>query len=74
MTNKEDILTVGENKGEMDFGVRSSIADLTYEEMQEFRATCMVAIGVAEDMWRDAQRRLNEPKEVPGLSGDVWEL
>ena len=48
-------LSVGMHKGEMDFGVNGSVAELSQEKMQEFRAMTMVAIGIAEDMWRRAQ-------------------
>ncbi len=54
---QENILTVGYHKGEMDFGVNASISELTYEQMTEFRAMCMVAIGQAESMWRTAREK-----------------
>ncbi len=50
-----DIITVGYDKGEMDFGVLSSIADLSIEQMNELRIMTMVAIGQAESMWRNAR-------------------
>lgn len=55
MDDKQNILTVGWYRGEVDFGVRATIQSLSQEEMDEFRAMCMVAIGTAEDMWRKAQ-------------------
>lgn len=39
-------------KGEWDFGIRATIQDLSYEEMQQLRAMIVTAIGTAEDMWR----------------------
>lgn len=61
MSVKNDLLTVGFDKnGSMDFGVRCSVADLTYEEMKELRAMIPVAIGVMEQMWRDEQMRKPE--------------
>ena len=50
---ENNILTVGYHKGEMDFGVNSSIRDLSYEQMKELRQMICVAIGVAESMWRE---------------------
>lgn len=47
------ILTVGWQKGEIDFGVRGDIMDLTFEQMQEFRAMIVAAIGTMEEMWRN---------------------
>ena len=49
----ENILSVGYHKGEMDFGVNASIADLSYEEMARFREMIVVAIGQAERMWSE---------------------
>lgn len=51
----KDILRVGWHKNEMDFGINSTIRDLTYEQMKAFRAMVCVAIGQAENMWRDSQ-------------------
>lgn len=58
MTYEPNILSVGYHKGEMDFGVNASIKDLTYEQMKNFREMVVVAIGIAESMWREA----NSPK------------
>lgn len=52
----ENILTVGYHKGEMDFGVNSSIESLTYEQMSHFREMVCVAIGQAEHMWAKNQK------------------
>lgn len=54
---ENNILTVGYHKGEMDFGVNCSISDLNQEQMNEFRAMCMVAIGQAESMWRNSNEK-----------------
>lgn len=54
-----DILNVGYHKGQMDFGVNCSIDELSYEEMRKFREMVVVAIGVAESMWRTAQEKKN---------------
>lgn len=58
------ILKVGYYKGEMDFGINGSIEDLSYEQMNEFRAMTVAAIGTAEDMWR----RANEAKSVQSVN------
>lgn len=60
---ENNILTVGWHKGEMDFGVNASIRDLTYEQMRNFREMTIVAIGQAENMWRN-----NQPQPVTGKS------
>lgn len=61
MSVKDDILTIGFDKnGEAEFGVRCTVADLTYEKMKELRAMIPVAIGVMEDMWRREQQ--NKPE------------
>lgn len=51
------LFSVGWRKGEMDFGVRGDLGALSLEEMNEFRKMVVVAIGVAEDMWRTQQER-----------------
>ena len=61
MSQIDDLLTVGYDDGEMDFGVRGTVADLTYEQMNELRIMTIVAIGVMEDMWHRAQER----KDIP---------
>ena len=59
MTDRPPFLTVGYHKGEMDFGINCDIDNLTYEQMNEFRVMCCVAIGQAESMWRRAQDARN---------------
>lgn len=61
----EQILTVGYHKGEMDFGVNGSIADLTREEMRNFREMVVVAIGQAEQMWGRSWQEKNHPTNSP---------
>lgn len=53
----KSILEVGYHKGEMDFGVSAAIADLSLEQMDEFRIMTIVAIGQAESMWRNSRNR-----------------
>jgi hypothetical protein len=47
MADLDYLLQVGYYKGEMDFGVRGTVAKLTYEQMREFREMTIVAIGQA---------------------------
>ena len=54
---KENIITVGWNRGEMDFGVNCAIEDLTYEQMKSLREMICVAIGQAEQMWAKGHNR-----------------
>lgn len=54
---ESNIISVGYFKGEMDFGVKASICDLSYEQMNELRAMTMVAIGQAESMWARAREK-----------------
>lgn len=56
---QKNILSVGCYKGEMDFGISSTIESLSYEQMNEFRQMLVVAIGTAEDMWRRANMQKN---------------
>ena len=53
--DEQNFLTVGYHKGEMDFGVNCSVADLTYEEMKKLREMTVVAIGQMEMMWSRSQ-------------------
>jgi hypothetical protein len=56
-----DLLSVFIDKyGEADFGVRYTVCDLSFEQMQKVRAIIPVAIGVMEQMWRDEQARKPE--------------
>lgn len=57
----DKLLSVGFEKGEADFSIKSEITELSQEKMQEFRAMCMVAIGTAEVVWRGAQEIKNMP-------------
>ena len=61
MSVKREFLTIGFNKyGQADFGANASVMDLSFEQMKELRAMIPVAIGVMEEMWRDAQMRKPE--------------
>ena len=61
MSVEKEILTVGFDKnGEADFGVGMSVCELTFAQMKELRAMIPVAIGVLENIWRDAQMRKPE--------------
>lgn len=51
----DNLLSVGPYKGEMDFSINSRITQLSREEMKDFREMVIVAIGVAEQMWGNAQ-------------------
>ena len=58
MSVEHDFLKVGKDKnGELDFGIRASVCDLTYEEMTKLRAMICAAIGTMEHMWRREQQR-----------------
>lgn len=54
---ERNIISVGYHKGEMDFGVNSSICDLSLKQMNELRVMTIVAIGVAEGMWSRAREK-----------------
>ena len=53
----KDLITVGYNKGEMDFGVNGLVGTLTYEQMRDLREMLVVAIGVAETTWKAEMER-----------------
>ena len=59
----ENILSVGKGNGEMDFEIAATITDLSLEQMNEFRAMLSVAIGTAEQMWRQALHEVAESKD-----------
>lgn len=51
----KELLRVGFDKnGEIDFSI-SGVAELSYEQMKVFREMLIVAIGVAEDVWKRNQ-------------------
>jgi hypothetical protein len=55
---KQILLEVGYDKnGEMDFGISAVVGSLTRGQMKDFREMIMVAIGIAEDMWRSEQMK-----------------
>ena len=51
----ENIITIGYDKGKIDFGVNVNISDLSYEQMNRLRIMTMVAIGQAERMWSNGK-------------------
>ena len=65
MSVKNVILTVGfDNNGEAEFGVRATVGDLTYADMKSLRAMTIVAIGVMERMFYEAQMQKPENQAV----------
>lgn len=69
MTKEQNIITVGFHKGEMDFGVNASIADLSLADMNQLRIMTMVAIGQAESMWRHARESAPENQAFQSAIG-----
>ena len=53
---EQDLITIGYHKGEMDFRVSAVIGTLDYKQLKELREMIIVAIYVAEDMWRRNQK------------------
>lgn len=53
----QNFISVGWHKGEMDFSVNCSIADLSYEQMKSLREMIVVGIGQAERMWSQGQTK-----------------
>ena len=60
MKDELKFISIGYHKGEMDFGVNASIGDLSIEEFNQLRIMTIVAIGQAENMWRDARYKMPE--------------
>jgi hypothetical protein len=72
MSVKQAILTIGFDKNnEAEFGACAAVMDLTFAEMKEIRAMIPVAIGVMEEMWRDAQMRKPENRAVQAIPSDT---
>lgn len=63
MSNEQWFLKVGKYKGDWDFSVGGFI-DWSQEDMDNFRAMCMVAIGVAEEQFRNNQQVLHQLKSA----------
>ena len=61
MEQKDILLSVGFDRkyGGYEFGVRADIVELSFEEMQKFRAMIIAAIGTMEDMWRREKDKEN---------------
>ncbi len=58
--------------GDFNFGVRTTIGDLTIEEMNNFRKMLVVAIGTAEDMFRrDQERRYSTAQAAPSPGDEI---
>ncbi len=55
--NELDLITVGFCKGEIDFGVRCTVSELTLKEMNQLRIMMCVAIHEAESMWAREQAK-----------------
>ena len=49
--------------GGFDFGIRGTVSELTQDEITDFRATCMVAFRVADNMWMQKQEENNPPAQ-----------
>ncbi len=65
MTNDSNVLFYVERKnGEFDFGVMSSIQDLSHKDMKDLREMIIVAIGTMEENWRREQSFKNPAAEV----------
>lgn len=61
----ENIISLSRKRGEWDFGVRATITELSFEEMNELRQMIIVAIGVAEDMWKRGRHESDEIGSKP---------
>lgn len=60
-----------DKNGEMDFRVRGDLAQLSYEEMREFREMVVVGIGTAESSWRrEQENKLPAGSLTPRESGE----
>ena len=53
------LITIGYQKGEIDFLVSMAVGELPLKELEEMRKMIVVAIWCAEDMWRR-----NQPNEA----------
>lgn len=59
MPKLDEYLSVGfcRSYGDADYAVKCSVADLTYEQMQQLRAIIPVAIFAMERMWSAEQEK-----------------
>lgn len=58
--NLDKMIQIGFDKnGEAEFLISATISDLSFERMKELRAIIPVAIGVAENMWRNSKHLKN---------------
>ena len=66
MSKEIQFISVGYHKGEMDFSVNCSVADLSYEQIKELREMIVVGIGQMESMWgRARQEEVETASERP---------
>lgn len=63
------IIQIGFDEGEADFSVSAKIQNLNKKQMDELRAMTMVAVGIAENMWRDAKFKENPANKVVDRKG-----
>ena len=62
---KNPLIEIGYDKnGELDFGILATVQELTLEQMNELRQMIIVAIYVAEDIWRRERERKNPSSQV----------
>lgn len=66
MSMDNPILCVGFDKGEVDYALGARVTDLTFAQMQEFRAMIPVAIAQAEFMWRESHEPVAAQQEEAG--------
>lgn len=60
--NEDWFLKVGKYKGQWDFEV-GNFYDWSQEDMDNFRAMCMVAIGAAEELFRHNNKDVEPSKQ-----------
>lgn len=56
----KNLISIGYEKGEMDFSISGLVGELSLEEMGKLREMTMVAIGIAEDMFRRGNTSRNQ--------------
>lgn len=73
MSDIDGLIEIGYYKGEMDFGIKGTVAELTLEEMNKLRIMTMVAIAQAENTWHTAQEKKEEKGAKPPNPIDTLE-
>jgi len=58
-----NLLSIGFHKGEPDYRASLLVQDMTYGQMQEFRAMITVAVAAAEGIWH----RKNVPDHLQAM-------